>query len=404
MEALITILVVGFIFYIIVKSSTKSTKKSTYQTPNKVDFPFEIKVKTSFGSDGSFENEEKFGPIKQLENNNWILNPGAPFELTVLNADKNTAQKIRSILDNEEIPDYRKDDMLLGIFASHNLMIKEIEEYKKKYKEQYLTKIEELKNNSSEWEIIGEKDRADLLIEFRQIAIKGIYERANCDLVVLFEYEPKDITIDDDIINEYGFENIQTYLHYADNLDKIRVIPNDNYSRPKFEKLAELGLANRGSELSKEEILSTLTLKELNIIANNPDKEYKRKNQVIEYIFTLDDIEQRIGKQVSLRELFKLNPLPEKYNSLDIHTISRTWNYHSQEVKLLMDTYRKSFYSWLNLKDIEYVKGYRVEPLDTEDPCPCAKERSTKTYSKNNPPKVPCHVGCNCFLNKKYNF
>lgn len=321
-----------------------------------------------------------------------------------MNADKNKAQEVRNLLDNDEIRDYRKDDKLVGIFAAHNLMIKEIEEYKNKYKGQYLSKIEELKNSSSEWNVLGEKDREDLLIEFRQVAIKGIYERANCDLEVLFEFEPKDITLDDDLIKEYGFENIQTYLSYADNLDKIRVIPNDNYSRPRFEKLVELGLAKRGNELSKEEILSTLTLKELNAIANNPDKEYKRKNQAIEYILTLEDLEQKIGKQISLRELFKLNPLPPKYNSLNLHEISTTWSYHAQEVRLLMDTYRNSFYSWRDLKDKEYVKGYKIEPLDKEDPCPCAKERSLKKYSKNNPPRVPCHVGCNCFLNKEYNF
>jgi hypothetical protein len=401
---IITILIIGFIIYLIVKPSNKSTKRKTKQTTKKINLPVEIKVTTSYGNGSSSQIEDKFSPIKQIDDNNWILNPGAPFELTLINADKNKAQEIRNLLDDDEISDYRKEDKLVGFFASHNLMIKEIEEYKNKYKGQYLAKIEELKNNSTEWNIIGEKDREDLLIEFRQIAIKGIYERANCELEVLFECEPKDITIDDDLINEYGFENIQTYLKYTDNLDKIRVISNDNYSRPRFEKLVEIGLAKRGNEVSKEEILSTLTLKELNTIAGNPEKEYKRKNQAIQYILTLEDLDQKIGKQVSLREIFKLNPLPAKYNSLDLKAVSATWSYHSQEVRLLIDTYRKSFSTWRDLKDKRYVKGYEIMLVDKEDPCPCAKERSLKKYSKNNPPKVPCHVGCNCLLSIEHNF
>jgi len=403
MEIFIAIFIIGFVVYLIIKYSNKTANISTPKSTRNVDIPFEIKVVSSNNIRSYSQNEEKFNPIKQVDINSWILNPGASFELTVTNADLNKAQEIRDLLDNEEISDYLKDDKLVEIFASHNLIIKEIEEYKKKYREQYLTKVEELKNTSSEWKMLGEKDREDLLFEFRQIAINSLYERANCELEVIFECEPKDITLDDDLIKEYGFENIKTYLNYVENLDKIRVIPNDNYSRPRFEKLADIGLAKRGNELSKEEVLSTLTLKELNVIANNPEKEYKRKNQAIEYILTFDDLEKKIGNKISLRELFKLNPLPSKYSNLSLQEISKTWRYHSEEVRLLMDTYRNAYYAWTDLQDVTYVKGYKLVPMHKEDPCPCAKERSMKKYSINNPPKVPFHIGCSCMLNKEYN-
>ena len=86
---------------------------------------------------------------------------------------------------------------------------------------------------------------------------------------ILFEHEPKDITIDDELIKEYGFKNIQTYLSYADKLDKVRVMSADSYARPIFEKLSELGLSKRGNEIPNDEILLTLTLKDLNQIAIN---------------------------------------------------------------------------------------------------------------------------------------
>ncbi|MEJ8816436.1 hypothetical protein [Lacibacter sp. H407] len=385
-------------------SKTESIQSDNLnKSSNEKELPFEIKITTSFGSNSSYV-QEKFKPITKDNQGNWILNPEAPFILTLLNADKKIADQIRNLLDDEEIRDYRKDDKLVAIFAEHNLKIKEIEDYKTKYKAKYFQKIDNLKAASTEWGSLGEKDKDDLLFEFRQAAIAEIFERANCDIEILFENEPTDISIDDELISEFGFENLQTYLGCADKLEKVRVVSSDNYSRPIFEKLVELNLAIRGADISKEEVLSVLTLKELNLIAENPSKEFKRKNQAIEYILSLEKIDERIGKYISLRELFKLKPLPEKYSQIDIQKISAAWSYHEQEVRLLMDTFRNSYYAWRDLKNDEYIKAYKIEPLDKDYPCPCAKDLSTKIFSKNNPPKMPYHIGCNCFINKEYKY
>jgi hypothetical protein len=377
--------------YFIIKSFNIKIKKQT-------EIPFEIKITASYNSnEPSCPEKIKFPSIRQDEVGNWILNPTAPFELTIMNSDINISQQIRDLLDNDEMREYIKENKIVALFAEHNIKVKEIEDYKKKYQGIYLSKIEELKNNSTEWEKLGEMDREDLLIEFREEAENAIYERAECNLDILFEYEPVDITIDDELVKEYGFENIKTYLSYYD-INKIRVIENDAYSRPMFEKLAELGLAKRGLDLSKEEILSTLTLKELNTIASNPNKEYKRKNQAIEYILTFENLDQIIGKHISLRSLFKLQPLPQKYDTLNLNEISETWQYHEEEAKLLIQTYRNSYYSWKevnNREHLKYVNQWEVSNFN--DTCPCGKKR-TKTYSKNNVPRVPFHIGCTCSL------
>ncbi len=123
--------------------------------------------------------------------------------------------------------------------------------------------------------------------------------------------------------------------------------------------------------------------------------------------FTLErgNAEELIRKRISLRELFKLNPLPEKYNSINLHDLSQTWRYHEEEVKLLTQTIRNAFYSWRELKeDKEYIKSYTVEPSRNEDACPKAIECSKKKYPKNSRPKVPFHIFCNCYLNKALDF
>ena len=146
----------------------------------------------------------------------------------------------------------------------------------------------------------------------------------------------------------------------------------------------------------------SLSLKELNTIAQNQEKNYSRKNQAIEYILSQNEVEKRIGKYISLREMFKLMPLPEYFSSLNLNEIAKGWRYHSEEVKLLIETFRNSYYIWRELKDKEMVKGYSIEPHDNS--CPCAIERASKKYPKSSPPKVPFHIGCNCFLNKEYDF
>ncbi len=335
----------------------------------------------------------------------FVLNPGSPFELTLLGADNSLGKQIQNILLDDKTWDDKKKQQIVAIFAEYNLKVKEIESYKRKYGKVYFDKLEELKNASTEWKDAGELDKEDLLEDFREIALKEIYEEANCDLVSLFEKEPKDITVDDALIKEYGFENIQTYLRFADNLNKVRVIPNDNYNRQRFEKLVELGLSIRGSSIPLEEILSTLTLKDLNEIANNPEKQFKRKNQAVEFILAIPNIEEKIGSKISLRELFKLKPLPEIFSSINLQEVSDSWSYTHVVVGLLVDTYRNANYAAQTLKDNEYVKEYKVECWgNEEDICPRAKELINKKYPKSRPPKIPCHIGCNCQLRQDYSF
>lgn len=335
----------------------------------------------------------------------FVLNQGSTFELTLLGADNVLGKQIQNILLDDNTWDDKKKQQIVALFAEYNLKVKEVEAYKKKYGKVYFDKLEQLKNASAEWQAAGKLDKEDLLEDYREIAIQEIYEQANCDLVSLFEKEPADITIDDALIKEYGFENIQTYLRFAENLDKVRVIPNDNYNRQKFEKLVELGLSIRGSSIPLEEILSTLTLKDLNEIANNPEKQFKRKNQAIEFILAIPNIEERIGSKISLRELFKLKPLPEKFASVNLKEVSNAWSYTYEVVGLLVDTYRNANYSAQTLKDKEYVKEYKVECRGNEENmCPCAKDLINKKYPKSRPPKIPYHIGCNCSLRQEYDF
>ncbi len=87
------------------------------------------------------------------------MNPKSPFIITLQNAEKQIAEKLRAILDDDESRGYKKEQEIVGLFALHNLRIKEIESYKSKYAKQYFEKIEELKKASKDWEISGIKEQ-----------------------------------------------------------------------------------------------------------------------------------------------------------------------------------------------------------------------------------------------------
>jgi len=74
MEIFIIILIIVFVIYLIMKSLNKATNKSIQPATKKVDLPFEIKVTTSYVNGNSSQNEEKFKPIKQVDNNSTLLN------------------------------------------------------------------------------------------------------------------------------------------------------------------------------------------------------------------------------------------------------------------------------------------------------------------------------------------
>lgn len=348
------------------------------------------------------EQQKKSTPVVELSEKEYLINQGSLFELHLQGGSLELAEKIKVLLE-KDVWDQKKNQELIAIFAEHNLVVKEIEEYRKTNSKVYFETLNQLKQSSKDWQDAGELDKEDLLKEFRIISIGNLYDKADCDLVTLFEKEPHDITLDDQLIKDYGYENIHTYLKYADNLDKVRIIPNDNYNRKGFEKLVDLGLCERGGSIKKEEILSTLTLKELNELDKSSNTSFKRKNAAIEHLLGLDNIDEIIGSKISLRELFKLKTLPENYSSLNLKQISDSLRYTNEVVKLLVDTYNSAKYTELLLENRIHIKEYTVQNWDSTDlMCPHAKVLMNNKYSNLNPPIVPCHIGCNCRLQLEY--
>ncbi len=329
--------------------------------------------------------------------NGVVINPKTNFELTLYNTSKTIIHQITKILKDDSI--WNKANALLPIFAEHNTKCKEIEEYIQKYKPVYKSKIEELKQNSDEYQNTSEMNKFDIVNEFKELAIKSIYEHANCDLHVLFSGNDIDITIDDELIKDFGFKTISKYFGFK--MDKVYI----DWERKEFDDLIKAGLANDITNIPTEEILKTQTLKILNKICEKEDGHFKRKNKAINYLNENPNFKNNIGKYIATRKIFKIKPLPEKYNNIDFEMIENQWNYLREYISVLSNTYQASEQYTADIKeDNSWIKEFRVdkfEDLNSNFMCLQAREKCKKKYSKSNPPKLPFHVGCNCDLRKE---
>uniref|UniRef100_UPI0030ECB785 hypothetical protein n=1 Tax=Riemerella anatipestifer TaxID=34085 RepID=UPI0030ECB785 len=329
-------------------------------------------------------------------NNPIVINPKSAFELTLYNANQKEIKKVIQILRDDNTWNKEKD--LLPLFTAHNIKCKEIEDYISEYKPQYHKFIEQAKAKSDEYKSASEMDRLDIENEFKEEAINNLYERAACELDILFEGSEIPETIDDELIKEYGFETISKYISFSYRKDKII----SHCERKEFEDLLKADLAVSGSDLSNEEVLFSQTLKTLNKIAEKEEGHFKRKQKAVDYLKENPKLLDNIGKYVSTRSMFKLKPLPEKFKNIDLESLSASWSYVKEYIRLLTNTYRDSERCTEDIKgDKSWIKGFRVEKREDFVPdfiCQRAQKECGKKYSKNRPPKLPFHVGCNCNL------
>lgn len=325
-----------------------------------------------------------------------IINPSSNYKITLYNVSNEVIQKVKKILKDESSWDTEKN--LLPLFIQFNIKCREVDEYINKYKPIYHSKVEELKSKSIEYKNSSEMDKRDLEREFYETSANLIYEKAACDLDLLFSQAIIDIPKDDELIQEYGFNTISKYIDFAFDFEKVRI----DYERKGFEDLLKCGLAIPGEEIPMDEILRQHSLKVLNKIANKVDGFFKRKDKAIDYILADENIKKEIGKHISMRRIFKLKPLPNKFSNINLSDLLKSWKFVEELIKLIVSTYRDSERYTEEIKgELSWAKGFRIgkqENINTDYICPRAKEECKKKFSKSNPPKLPLHIGCDCYL------
>lgn len=330
-----------------------------------------------------------------------MLNPAATFPITISGVDQWTAEKVKDLLEEGYTTDlFKVARALEQLIARSNLRCKQVDDYIRIFKPQYFRKIEMLKRSSREWEAASELDREDLLAGFSQQAIQSLDIVPGVgDLNVLFECEPSDPTIDDALIDRFGFEALELYLRYASKPRRVHLIPAQHHDRLSFEKLVDAGLAIRGQDIPLVDILELLTLKELQELAAglNPPS-FRRKKDAIEFLANVPDAKDRARKIIALRGVFQLKPLPEEFSRIDLDALSDAWAFAFEVAVLIAHTYVAAGYASETVTRGElgpsYIRGWTV--LADETSCAYCKRAAERTYPTSKPPSVPLHIGCRC--------
>lgn len=365
--------------------------------PAKLDLPITVSVQMSEAP----RFRPDVGPLTPMPDGGWLVNPKASFSLTLDSIDQKTAEEFKAGLEAMwEAGPYNQRRDLVELITTSNVKVREIEAYVRTFRPKYTDSIERLKEQSPEWSGASEKDKEDLLTEFRTKALDQLDIQPNCDLLTLFECEPADATIDDSLVAKYGFEAAKLYVRHAANMQKVHTIPADHRDRSLFEELASLGLAIRGAEIPVEPLLSKLTLKEMGELVSdlNPPA-FRRKAVAIEYLQNVSDIRERLGKHVAFRELFQLRPLPPEFASLDLTKVAGAWQYAEQVAHLLTATYWDAGWDSHNAERFaddgyDFIKGWTID--NACECCPYCERQAQQKSRRAQRPKVPLHIGCTC--------
>ncbi len=355
--------------------------------------PVEVNVNVS-GLGGDPSDPPDVGPVTPSGDGGWIINPKTSFPLTLYNGDRQTIESVRQVLQEEDQWYLNQANLLTSLIAQQNIRCQEIDAYVHTYRPLYRKHIEDAKRASLEWPDASAPDQADLLMEFRKQAIAALDVRpaiANRDVETLFDGEPDDITVDDALLERFGADVVQLYLRYATDLTKVRKVPASHADRKGFEALVERRLAIRGSAIPAEDVLTTLRLKDMReLVADLDAPKFSRKAKAIEYLSTLPDLGERLGKAVAFRELFQLQPLPGEFAHIDLQHVAEAWAYARVTATIVALTYSMS----VDYVVYEDARGYEIR--GAEQCCPHCERAAERPYK--TPPVTPLHIACRCRL------
>jgi hypothetical protein len=346
------------------------------------------------------------GPVTPLgQTGGWFLNPASDYPLTVFGLTRAQSEELKALLDRgyTESP-YSHAKQVMAFLLRSNARWGELEDYINRFKPLYLKDIAAQQRSSAEWTTAGEKDREDLLAEFRERAIQKLDVRPYCDLQTLFDFSSIDATMDDPLLERFGFDAMQLYLRHATRTNTVRVVSVEHSDRAGFEQLVALGLTRRGTDIPMAEILQQLKLKEMaQLVADLAPPSFRRKSEAIAFLLTVPDIEARVGKVIAFRELFQLLPLPVEFVHLNVTDLATAWRYAHTVAELMQRTYvfggraaqsREQVLSMARTGPLYWT----ISTADNVTTCPCCLRAASVAYSKQAAPHLPLHPGCRCVV------
>jgi hypothetical protein len=406
MEFLVLLILVAVVWYFIKRASKGSGYSS--QRRNQSGAPPEIRVTVSSSlvrRGGGRDNSQPrdVGDLTSAGQNAWVLNPKSPLPLTVENCDRENANTLKTLLGSVEYWSQKLPELAL-LIAQNNLRIKEVDQFAAQYRSRFNSEVAARIANSSEWQDASERDRADIRSEHEVQALASLgVSVGRADMACLLKGEPSAIAEDDVLIQRFSGDSslYSFYLSAVSRSSSVALVKAEDYARKSWEQLVEIGLARRGKDIDREQILNGMRLKEINeLLVGVAEKLPGRKAKSIEVALKLPDLEDRLSRHISFREMFQVLPAP----GIDMSSVKESFAYSMAVATVVQQTY---YTAVRTLDAIDERKGagdlYDAwEISNWEDPTPpCAKNYCRK-YERLPAKRPPFHIGCNCQLECSY--
>lgn len=289
-----------------------------------------------------FEEPKKESITLIRSGDTFIFNKGKASQITLIGASESVAKQIQEILDgNDSIYDAEK--IIRVIMMENKVDVEEINTFRSQVRPIVEKRIQKLISEDQEWESLGERDREDKRQEYIDLSmVKFDNEKVTPfvagSLSELVLESPAEIPSLDEMIKHYGLTNIITYSEYIDRKKTIISIQDPKYRKP-LEDLVNVGLAYNGKDMSIEELLSSLTLNELNEIADTTSR-FSRKEKAIKYIAEKEDVSSIIEKHIALRSLFTLKPLQDQYQGFNFDVFRGLLRYYDNLAGVVISVVR----------------------------------------------------------------
>lgn len=401
MEFLIILVVVAAFWFWIKGKNQRAGITSRSQKP---EIRFTVTTSTSSSPSSSSGNEPPdVGDLVEAGPYAWVLNPKAPFPITLYNADRELAKKLKELLGTAAHWSTKIPDIAL-LIAQHNLRFKEVDTFIAEYKAKYTTIIERLIASSDEWAEASEKDRDDLRAEFENTAIDSLgVSVGRADLSCLLEGEPANFTEDDELIRRFGSDSnlYPFYLSAIGRTAQVFNVKSEDCNRKPWEKLVEKGFARRGKDIPTQFVLEGLRLKDINdLLAGAIDKPIGRKAKAIEAALSLPDLGPRLSEKIAYREMFQILPP----SGVDTEELGRSFAYASALATIVQQTYYTGVRTLAAIAERKHELGLydAWEITNWDDAIPPCATPFCKKYDRLPTKRPPFHIGCNCQLGNTF--
>lgn len=293
-------------------------------------------------SEPSIQEEQKMESRTQGEEDNvYALNAGKASKITLIGASDSSGKTIKRLCDSYSSY-YDAVKSIRDVLLENAIQVTEVVVFQSKVRPLVEGRVQKLISEDDEWESLGEKDRRDKMAKYVEESMVSFdKEKVTPALETALSYlamnSPIQVPLLDEMINKYGMANLNTYCEYSGRKNPVIQIANSDYRKP-LDDLVNAGLACPGNDLSVEELLSSLTLNELNSISE-PDARFTRKDKALKYISEKDDVASIIEKYVDCRSLFALKQLPPQFNAFDLDGFSKLQSYYEALADVVFSVY-----------------------------------------------------------------